>query len=108
MSSLVKVAGPSTVTQPTSSAELWLGGQATNIPSGTACASSLVATAAPSASPPGFAKLAEIAPALSGTEEPAEETVILKLTEESLRQDLEKFKDLLRRKRVFFYDVFFF
>ena len=89
MSSLFSVSEPVPAIPPPSSTatQLWLGEETNN---GIALCSAAFIQGATAAFQGG-------AETLIGTEEPAEAAISVRVTDQSLRQELEKFKELLRR-----------
>ena len=90
MSSLSSVSEPVPAIPPPSTAtQLWLGEETNN---GIALCSAAFIQGATAAFQGG-------AETLIGTEEPAEAVISVRVTDQSLRQELQKFKELLRRGR---------
>ena len=75
--------------------QLWLG---VELPDSTELCGAMV-EANSSASPP-TAQPAEAAPAIVGTVDPAEASITIRVADPSLRQELQKFKDLLRLAKL--------
>ena len=67
---------------------------------------SILVAACPTTSHLGTAKPAESLQTFAGTAEPTEAVITVRTTEESIRQELEKFRDLLRQAKQL--DVFLF
>ena len=98
MSSFVSDSKPPPVPAPLTATQVWLGGATIIHPEPTALCGALV-TAGPSTSHPGTVEPAEAPQAIIGTAEPAEAVITLHVGEESLRQELNKFRDLLRQAK---------
>jgi len=84
-------------TPPPTATQVWLEGSKNTLPEQIATCSILVA-AHPTTSHLGTAKPAESLQAFTGTAEPTEAAITVRATDESIRKELEKFRDLLRQQ----------
>ena len=87
-------------TPPPAATQVWLEGSKNTVQEQIATCSILVA-ACPTTSHLGTAKPAESLQTFAGTAEPTEAVITVRVTEESIRQELEKFRDLLRQAKLF-------
>jgi hypothetical protein len=94
-------------TPPPTATQVWLEGSKNTLPEQIATCSILVA-ACPATSHLGTAKPAESLQVFTTAAEPTEAVITVRVTEESIRQELEKFRDLLRQAKQLDAFSFFF